>query len=438
MGYPVIIVPGIGQSKTALVDENDNIIKVVWPLSFDVEKFKKAVMPSAIRMMIFRSDLGFCKKASKEFKRQLDCLASNPDGTLKHRLKPVTFGEKSYAECDADGQRYINKMIPTKQICSLVGEDNFFFFTYYSFGNTYDIVESLKEYIDMVKKKKNVDKVNLLPISLGGTVTTAYLDKYGDRGDINRVVGVVAAFNGTTIAEDVFNDEINSQDYYSMIELFAGAGKAKSINKLLKYIPKKVVVKFINEMVLAIKEKLFLNSSMAWGTVPARSYMKLADKYLSDKKSEKLRERTDKAYQARSDFNEFIRKAKNNGIDIFSLCGYDIPILPAFKSTKTSSDMIVPTFSCSMGASVCNIDECFEDGYVAKNTVCKDENHNHISPDNIVDASCSAIADTTWFFKGMDHEGAAGNEKLLTLAGILLKDETIKTVFDDENYPQFN
>lgn len=65
----------------------------------------------------------------------------------------------------------------------------------------------------MVKRQTGHDKVDLLPVSLGGTILTAYLDAYGHK-DINSIVGVVACLNGTDIVADMMARDFNISDEY--------------------------------------------------------------------------------------------------------------------------------------------------------------------------------------------------------------------------------
>ena len=64
-----------------------------------------------------------------------------------------------------------------------------------------DSAANLNEYIQQVKKATGHDKVNLLNVSLGGTIFTAYLDAYGYK-DINQVVNAVSATDGSEIIAD--------------------------------------------------------------------------------------------------------------------------------------------------------------------------------------------------------------------------------------------
>ena len=56
----------------------------------------------------------------------------------------------------------------------------------------------------MVKQQTGHDKVSIVFISLGGTIGNAYLAKYCDRDDIDRIVFVAAASDGSYLFSDLF------------------------------------------------------------------------------------------------------------------------------------------------------------------------------------------------------------------------------------------
>jgi hypothetical protein len=61
--------------------------------------------------------------------------------------------------------------------------------------------------------------------------------------------------------------------------------------------------------------------------------------------------------------------------------------------------------------------------------------HNHISPDNIIDASTCMFPEYTWFVKGMMHTNF--NSDYHNLVKWILASETQPNVFDNPNFPQF-
>ena len=292
-------------------------------------------------------------------------------------------------------------MLPVDKIATETGEENFYFFTYNSFGNTDKVVRELDEFIGNVMKQRNTDKVNLVPVSLGGTIATAYMNRHGHRGHVNRVVGVVPAFDGSCLAVKLISGSFSE---------FAEDIIPGELKKLCSLLTEKTRGKLVDGIFDALRDTVLLRSSVGWGAIPHADYKKLSAKY---KKSEKLDKICEENFRIRNDFHGFIEKQRENGSEFFSLCGYGLPMEKIFRSDNRHSDGIVDTSSCSMGA------------------ICTDLNEE-------VDVSTSAIRDRVWFYKGMEHEGAAKNDHLLRLCALLLKDNTITSVNDDENFKQFN
>ena len=62
--YPVVIVPGIGQSKVVEVNEAGEALRTVWPLSFDTGALIDKMKGPFMKMMLFRRDGGFSDAAA--------------------------------------------------------------------------------------------------------------------------------------------------------------------------------------------------------------------------------------------------------------------------------------------------------------------------------------------------------------------------------------
>ena len=438
--YPTIVIPGIGDCKAFEVDSNGNHLRSAWPPDIDkhaMKKLKNSLIFPALRMLILRHDLGFTKKAGEAISEAIDTLTSTPDGKYKHNVQVETY-DTSMAECSAEGKKFIYRMLPLKPLAEHIGEDHMFYFAFVPIGNTQETVERLREFIQMVKQKTGHSKVNLASVSLGATITTAYLDTYSSDGDINRVVGVVPAFDGSKNISDIMKGAIAYDDYEVLFIELMGRKTAENVIKAAKLLPKNVLRKFIEAVVGAVVETVIVNASNMWGLVPAHEYEALSKKLIGDPAHAKIKEQTDRWWKARADFPAMVAKARENGIDIFALCGYNVQLYKVVNSTMVSSDMVVHSASETMGANFAPLGETLGANYKQQNLNCSNPAHNHINPQNDVDASCGAIPDTTWFWRNMEHEEAADNKQLLELMKQLLSDNTIKDVYQDPAYPQFN
>lgn len=394
--FPAIAIAGIGQSRVYNTEDG----KRVWPIDIDVKKLVSKIVLPFIGSVITHSDAGLSKAVYKEISRQVEGLALDEDGNEMHKLKVERY-VNSFGECTEDERKYIKRMLPVDKIAEEIGEENFYFFTYNSFGNTEKVVSELDEFITNVMKQRKAEKVNLVPVSLGGTISTAYVNRHGHRGHINRVVGVVPAFDGSSLAIKLIDGGFSEfEEDIIPVEL----------KKLTSLLAKKTRGNIVDSIFDALRDKVLSRSSIGWGAVPHSDYEQLSAKY---KKSANLERICEENYAIRRDFPAFIAKQKENGIQFFSLCGYGLPMEKMFRRDMSHSDGIVDTASCSMGAGCSDLE--------------KD-----------IDVSTSAIRDRVWFYKGMEHEGAAKTDHLLKLCGLLLKDNSITSVYDDENFKQFN
>ncbi|HQH62959.1 MAG TPA: hypothetical protein PL044_00910 [Clostridiales bacterium] len=437
---PVIIVPGIGDCKAYEADGQGKRLRSAWPPDIDaaaMKKLKKKLALPALRMLLLRHDLGFSKKAGEALAEALDVMASNPDGTYKHNIRVETY-DAPLSELSEAEQKFIYRMLPLRPLADIIGADHLFYFGFVAIGNTEDTVERLRAFVKYVKEKTGHGKVNLAAVSLGGTITTAYLDAYAHEGDIGRVVGVVPAFDGSAIISDIMKKNVAFDDYETLFNELLGKKKAEQILKVTRLIPKKVLRNFVEAVLETVATAVVGNSTTMWGLIPSGEYEALSKRYLAGPEKALIKAQADKAWRVRCDFPALVRKARENGIDMYSLCGYDVRLLKIVNSDKISSDMIVHSESESLGARIAPPGETLGEGYTQANLNCQNPAHNHLSPDNKVDASCGALPDTTWYWSGMEHEEAAVNKPLLELMGLLLSGQGPADVFADPAYPQFS
>lgn len=394
--YPAIAIAGVGQSRVINTEDG----KRVWPIDFDTKALvKKIIFPAAVSV-IARNDCGLSKTVYNEFSRQIEGLRLDEDGNEVHKLKVERY-KNSFKNCTEEERKYIRRMLPVDKIATEIGEENFYFFTYNSFGNTEKVIGELDDYISDVMKDRGVDKVNLVPVSLGGTISTAYLNRYADKNNINKVVGVVPAYDGSSLVTCLLENDFSEAEEDII---------PKELAKFTSLLTAKTRKNVINSIFTALRDVVINRSSVGWGAVPHEEYERLM---VNHKMSEKLKSICDENFRVRNDFHAFIEKNQKNGVEFYSLCGYGLAMEKIFRVDNRHSDGIVDTASCTMGATCTDLE--------------KD-----------VDVSTSAIKDRVWLYKGMEHEGAAKTEHLLQLCGLLLKNDDIKSVYDDENFKQFN
>ncbi len=432
---PCVILPGIGQSKVEMVDDAGKKIKMAWPLDVEGEELLGELKGSLVKMMLLRRDAGFSDKVASLLRDVANPIGTNPDGTMKNKLRVVSYPQ-SLKECTADEKRYIYKMVPLQMLSERIGEENLYFFSYNSFGDTYEIAKELSSFIDMVKEKTGSDKVNLVPVSLGGALSTAYFQLFAHKKDVKRVMYFVAALGGSQLIADIMANDVKAENGIAMIEMLMDKKSAQAVSSFLKMMPKGVFETTIKKALDAIISEVLANSLSMWGIIPSDRYDELAEKYLSDDAHKALRERADKFCSFRRAFPEKVRELEKEGVEFFAICGYGLPLMALSKSDKLSSDTIIDLTSTSLGALSAPLGEVLtafpEDG-----RHCCDSSHNHLSPDKTVDASYGLWPERTWYFASQQHDDTAYNDVALGVAARVLSDDGFKDIYSDADFPQF-
>ncbi|MBO5409862.1 MAG: hypothetical protein J6A60_01220, partial [Clostridia bacterium] len=184
-----------------------------------------------------------------------------------------------------------------------------------------------------------------------------------------------------------------------------------------------------------------VKSTGMWALCPSGDYPTAAEKYLSSPEMANIKAQTDRYYQAQLNSLSNIQKLIDKGVEVYNIVDYDAPLYQIGNSwNEDNADGVIHLSSTAMGVHSALVGETLPEGYKQANssTNCSDPSHNHISPDNVVDASTGLLPDTTFYFDGQNHEQTARNDIIISLATKLLATDEIKSVYSSEDYPQFN
>ena len=438
-GYcPTIIVPGIGQSKVDLYSSDNERIKCAWPIDIDTKPFVKKLIPSAIKLIITKNDKSFVKKLEIAVADAVSALRVNNEGVPTENLHIVDYNGNSLKNCTPDEKRYIYKMVPMESLAEVIGEDHLYFFAYNSFGQPYETAEMLDKYIQNVKKETGHEKVNLIPVSLGGSIATAYFDAYGEKNDVNRVCYFVPAANGSTLIADVFSKNLDLSNPYSLLQMFLDSKSVETLKKVLSRLGADTAEHIVGALIDGLLNTFLRNCPGMWAVVPHEKYTDFRDRYLIGDEYKVLRSKTDRFFKAQSNLRELLEKIESNGTKFFSVCGYDLPLLPIAGTKNLNSDTIVDFKSASLGGTAAPAGEKLQEDYTPVYDRCKDHSHNHISPERTVDLSTAIFPDSTFCFRHQVHDDTAYNDVALLLCKEILTNENFTGVYSDERFPQFN
>lgn len=456
---PVIVLPGINHSPTYLYDENDepvmyngshigSTLLILNESALSTNAIAKLIM-SVLGTLMLQHNVGLDKVAydfvSDVFKYQ----RCDEKGDHVENLKTQRWNY-SLAEMTEDELDWTYRMVPMKPLVDEIGEDHVYFFTFNLVGDPMDSADELDEYIEMVKEQTGHDKVTLLPVSLGGTILTAYLEKYG-HSKIDQIVNAVACLDGTDIVADFYAREWRLDDEYLyhqfMTNIFVESEGSPTlgylINTLLHIFPRSGINALLSGAMSAILDTLMLNCPQFWAMLPSYRYEALAERYLTDQPE--LKARTDSFQTARLNLKQNILDAVADGVRVNSIAAGNLDFGEQMytyfnivaSAEKVNSDGIVNLSSATLGATGAAGKNTLADVDYEKNTYCKNPDHNHVSPDNMVDTSTAILPENTWVFLEQHHE-VGYNDVVLNLAKAIILGEVTDVNDNPEMYPQFN
>ena len=328
-------------------------------------------------------------------------------------------------------------------------EEYLYVFNYSAFSYTSKNVEGLHEFIETIIANNTVGatEVVLVPMSMGASVTTAYLDAYPTResSHVKRVVGIVGAWDGTEIIADMLTQtycEPDSQDlfYNGLIADLVGEPWGYVVNIALRLFPYQVLRDFIDMALRGLATDLFGPTPSLANMAPLARYEEvMATGFI---RSDVVRDEVDKFYAAKAKLHtETIPALQAEGVTFSFIAGYGLPFgactsdysLFAFmkQGPITNSDEIINIDSTAPGTS-----------YVAYNEKFEDTEGRELSPDGSIDISTCYYKESSWYFYEQKHE-LEYNNTALSLALNLATGHvtTVDSCADPEGeyyYPQFN
>ena len=470
---PCVIIPGIGQSRAWLVDDNGEYVlnsdgeKIhCFPGNFDVQQILSDVAGPLAMSVATQSDAGLSDALCDSLEKAFYMNKTDDNGIPCGYVNVETYPH-SLAECTEEQRQYIFDCIPMQRMGETIGFENMYYYAYNSFGNAIDMINGLYDFIQLVKQQTGKDKINIIPISMGGAIFNGLMELHPEvANDLHRVVFVVPALNGSLIVSDIYQRELTFLDadylYSDFFDGILGETNASAIEIAIRVLPKDVLMSCLEKAVERLINNVFANCTGIWMLVPNDQYDKCVKMTLSDKSKAEIRRQTNIYHKAQSNSNKNILKLMGQGVEVFDVLGYDVPLYNVGNSWNSqNADGVIHTYSTSIGAKMANVGETLGENYKQKNTYCKtskavsffdmfkapaastvvqcsDPTHNHVSPDNVVDASTGLLPDYTFYFDNQAHATANQNDIIMRLCCELVETDRIKDVYTDENFPQFN
>ena len=443
---PVILIPGFGQSQTTVYDDNGvylGDISIFDLPGLDAKKIVTSLAGPLLSSAITRTDAGISQRAQKFMQELFKPFALNDDGTAVYN-KVVRRFDKPYSQLTSEEQSEIYSHVSLDSLQSY--DDVRYYYTYDSFGSIKTAADGLHDYLhNVVLAQTGATKINLVPISQGGTVLIQYLASYPeDYKYIKKIVNMIPAFDGSQIVGDVMLDNVRIYDietlHREILPALLDSDAAYQISVALRLaLSSKTQEKVLRAALETAREMLVQKSSMMWALCPAESYEKAKDIWLSDEKYSAVRAETDAFDAARKAFPQTVSKLMESGVYFHIISSYDMGyfMAPLFGCYEADADNLLSPASSALGTTSAPFGKTLGESYVSPQTYCKNPAHNHLSPDGKLDASTGYLPENTWYFKSVSHMGMNGREDVKNFAGELIMDDDVKDIYSFPGHSQF-
>ncbi|MBQ7595430.1 MAG: alpha/beta hydrolase [Clostridia bacterium] len=444
---PFLLVTGMNVLPLYKDYGTDSEIKA-WPMPAGAyaEMGKELILPAA-RYAADKDKEAFTKSVLESLNGLLEYMKCDDNGDSLYNVSTPQFllSMANYPDV------YENEMKDEQGIlnaaCMYYGAANVYFYNYDWRLDPLDHADGLNELIKSIKEQKNCSKVNIACCSMGGTVVTSYLYKYGS-DNIKNLMFLSTAYQGVEAVADMYTGDlyIDKQALFRRVYNLAkgdltefvyqavlyALDKAGVADALLNY-ANNLLDNIHDELYDVVLKEIFGNMPAILDLVPASRYEEAKGYMLDENINSKLIERCDEyIYNVQTQSKKLLDSAKANGVNVYIVCQYNMQSLPVSHNCDLNNDLLIDVVYASGGAVCADLEKTLPDGYVQ----AVNEGHNHISADNVIDASTCMYPDNTWFIKDQAHVDYNVGETTDFIFWLADSDEQL-TVFDDERYTQF-
>ncbi len=451
---PVVIIHGMSQNDTYMLDSNgkrmtdENGAYITgWPLKLDVTALVKEAIGPLLLSAFLKRDMGLTDAMKRGAYDGLPYVHKDNEGNYDIACEVPCY-EYPIGQMSEELREYYYKLLPLQGLVDIVGGDNVYYFGYDSFGDIIGETEKLNHYIhDVVLPQTGASQISLCFISLGGTIAVNYLETYPeDYSLFKKVEFVVPALDGSDIIGDILTGNLSVMYDDSvlyeqlLVTLLGDTYLSYILNMVLRILPSWLLKDALGALAEGVVEAGVRSTTIIWALCPTDYYEQARAKWLETDEYTVIREKVDYFMNSRANFEENLFALLDTGCEVFDIVCYGTGMFPLCKDwNKTNGDGIVHATSASMNAVFADMGTTLGDGYEAIGTYCSDPTHNHISPDNTVDATAGLLPCTTWYVKNQAHEKLPYNDVVLQMAFDIMTDNNMKNVYSNpEKYPQFN
>ena len=310
-----------------------------------------------------------------------------------------------------------------------------------------EAAQQLDAYVQQVKRVTGHSKVSFICHSMGSVIFAAYLAQFGSDA-IDTVIFIAPAFEGVTIMGSLLSGEAKignkgdeTTQFLLSLPMLTDTRLRTAVRVSGRLHLTHLILHRLQPALNAQFERVFrkfLRPTFAqmpgiWSFVSDRYYERAkAFSFGSDTQYTELIRKLDRYhYGVQTRLVDLLREAQENGMKLAIISGYGISSMPLSYEHTMQSDILITTADSSIGAVCAPYGESLPLSHVQS----VEDGHDHISADNLVDASTCAFPEQTWFIRDLMHfEFPYENEEFYKW---LFNQTQQPTVLTDTQYPQF-
>lgn len=451
---PVIIVSGMNAFPLTLVETGEQ----VWPPKADtiLSVVKENILPMA--KFLVTKDWQYLGDELIEdaYRGIFETVACDENGESVYEIETQIFPESidNYPDVFGKEDDTLGEKGIARSLMREIGGENVYYFNYDWRLSPMKHADDLKAFIDNVKKEKGASEVTLIPCSMGGTVTNAYLYKYGNEG-IEKIIYTMSAIQGLSSVGEMFNrrlsfsvDDIMSYLFSSNKDDLKMQVLMAVVNTIVELMPwaENLAEELIDESLSQLNDRIYdelMIDSMGtftgwWALIPDEYYDSAKENFFAGNIDPEFEKVIDSYhYNVQRNAENIMKNAAEKGTEIYVLASYGFVGAPYTNQAMTQTDRLIETHHQSGRAITAPYGEPFAEDYKAVGTKCSDATHNHVSTDGIIDASSCFFPENTWFIKYNTHVGVPYGTDCEKLMLYLVTSDSYVNVRSNEKFPQF-
>lgn len=435
-GDPIVVVRGIDfaglvkndGSKAITVDAFDVFNLLLDIGSYKVRNDKNATVNAIVQ---FGKNLFSDVACDKE---------GNPLNPDVHIPKYLTSADK----IDLSGDEWADTAVGLfRSVAKKFGGENVYLYTFDWRLSPSALADDLNSFLELVKSETGKSKLDIAACSMGGMITTAYIDKYGT-DSLDSVVYLSSAHNGGDIVGSAFTGDLSiSGDMLSnfVINKLSSNWFLKILIKLLDILGfVDSIANFVDDVITTHKDVIyddFLCETFAtayglWALIPDEYFDDAVELFFEGKEGyDNALTEIEKVRSFVTGTEEILAKATASDTKISFVSHYNSSQLPIYSNCDMHGDGVLESKRTSGNGTFAKFGETLTDSELEGVPA------ELISPDKVVNASTCLYKDTTWIVKNAKHVGCKDNSDHTEFAIWLLTRDVQPTVTTNPAYPRF-